>query len=316
MLTADILIMPLKVLATALGTGVLPPDSPVNRLQAAATTVDDARAQSTKVAKTVAAQWKGRGGDAVQTAAAVTGVKSSGITGDARTIAATIESASGKVKAASDEVNALIDSFGRSAAALGPALFTVAGLSALLPVAADHIGRGIGVVTRAQGSLRTDTATLMKSVRHDAPASTTLDKTALSKTNVDGKGVAVRLPDGSVAYAPNERAAKAVRAALSQRGVPYVWGGTTPQGFDCSGFTQWAYKQAGLDIPRLAQDQDTAGVRVSQAQLMPGDLAVWDGHVAMYVGNGKLIEAGDPVQLSPVRTTNLNQGFQGFYRPR
>ena len=50
-------------------------------------------------------------------------------------------------------------------------------------------------------------------------------------------------------------------------------------------------------------------------QLLPGDLAVWDGHVAMVVGNGVMIEAGDPVGLSPIRTTNLGQGFQGFWRP-
>jgi cell wall-associated NlpC family hydrolase len=48
---------------------------------------------------------------------------------------------------------------------------------------------------------------------------------------------------------------------------------------------------------------------------LPGDLAVWDGHVAMIVGNGTMIEAGDPVQLSPIRTTNAGQGFQGFWRP-
>ena len=49
--------------------------------------------------------------------------------------------------------------------------------------------------------------------------------------------------------------------------------------------------------------------------LPPGDLAVWDGHVAMVVGNGMMIEAGDPVHLSPIRTTNAGQGFQGFWRP-
>ncbi|BBX18121.1 glycoside hydrolase [Mycolicibacterium duvalii] len=130
-----------------------------------------------------------------------------------------------------------------------------------------------------------------------------------------GEGVAVRLPDGSVVMAPNPVAASAVRHALTQLGVPYQWGGTTPGvGLDCSGLTQWAYDQAGLDIPRLAQEQDI-GTAVAAADLRPGDLAVWDGHVAMIVGDGTMIEAGDPVQLSPVRTTNLNQGFQGFWRP-
>ncbi|WP_244918646.1 C40 family peptidase, partial [Mycolicibacterium phlei] len=64
-----------------------------------------------------------------------------------------------------------------------------------------------------------------------------------------GDGVAVRLPDGSVVTAPNAVAASAVRHALTQLGVPYQWGGTTPGvGLDCSGLTQWAYREAGLTL--------------------------------------------------------------------
>jgi cell wall-associated NlpC family hydrolase len=130
-----------------------------------------------------------------------------------------------------------------------------------------------------------------------------------------GSGVGVSLPDGSTATAPNAVAASAVRHALTQLGVPYDWGGTTPGvGLDCSGLTQWAYHQAGLDLPRLAQEQDV-GAGVDRGSVRPGDLAVWDGHVAMIVGNGLMIEAGDPVKLSPIRTTNAGQGFQGFWRP-
>ncbi|HJC61738.1 MAG TPA: C40 family peptidase [Candidatus Dietzia intestinigallinarum] len=130
-----------------------------------------------------------------------------------------------------------------------------------------------------------------------------------------GSGVEVVLPDGSVATAPNEQAADAVRNALSQQGVPYVWGGTTPgQGLDCSGLTQWAYRDAGVEIPRLAQEQ-TVGVQISQEDLAPGDLLVWDGHVAMYIGNGQLVEAGDPVAVSGLRTDNIGMSFYGFYRP-
>ena len=149
------------------------------------------------------------------------------------------------------------------------------------------------------------------------PAPAVADLSALPLPDADqfGEGVAVALPDGSTVTAPNAVAADAVRHALTQLGVPYVWGGTTPGvGLDCSGLTQWAYHEAGLDLPRLAQEQDL-GAAVNQNSLRPGDLAVWDGHVAMIVGNGMMIEAGDPVQLSPIRTTNAGQGFQGFFRP-
>jgi peptidoglycan DL-endopeptidase CwlO len=147
---------------------------------------------------------------------------------------------------------------------------------------------------------------LAKFSSHDAP---------LPEAAAFGDGFAVRLPDGSTAMAPNAVAASAVRHALTQLGVPYQWGGTTPGvALDCSGLTQWAYHEAGLNIPRLAQEQDI-GAAVNAGSLRPGDLAVWDGHVAMIVGNGTMIEAGDPVKLSPIRTTNLAQGFQGFWRP-
>ena len=127
-----------------------------------------------------------------------------------------------------------------------------------------------------------------------------------------GDGFAVRLPDGSTAMAPNAVAASAVRHALTQLGVPYQWGGTAPGvGLDCSGLTQWAYHEAGLNIPRLAQEQDI-GAAVDAGSLRPGDLAVWDGHVAMIVGNGTMIEAGDPVQAVADPNDQRGAGFSGL----
>ncbi|WP_369634636.1 C40 family peptidase, partial [Nocardia sp. JMUB6875] len=86
-------------------------------------------------------------------------------------------------------------------------------------------------------------------------------------------------------------------------------------GMDCSGLTQWAYAQAGVSLPRLAQEQGYGHQRIGPGDLMPGDLAVWDGHVAMIIGNGQLVEAGDPVQIGPIRTQNSGMRFLGFYRP-
>ncbi|MED5812478.1 C40 family peptidase [Mycolicibacterium sp. 050232] len=171
-------------------------------------------------------------------------------------------------------------------------------------------GAGSGGFTAAPAGFSggSPPATALDADRAEAPV-------GLRDPGMFGGGVAVRLPDGSTATAPNAVAASAVRHALTQLGVPYRWGGTTPGvGLDCSGLTQWAYHEAGLDLPRLAQEQDI-GKAVSAGSLRPGDLAVWDGHVAMVVGANTMIEAGDPVKLSPIRTTNAGQGFQGFWRP-
>jgi cell wall-associated NlpC family hydrolase len=101
----------------------------------------------------------------------------------------------------------------------------------------------------------------------------------------------------------------AVAAAESQLGVPYVWGGETPGvGFVCSGLVQWAWRQAGVNLPRTSGAQFAATTPVSIADLEPGDLLFYgpDGsdHVAMYVGGNTMIEApetGEVVHLTPLR---------------
>ncbi|MGX9790197.1 C40 family peptidase [Mycobacterium sp. MMS18-G62] len=195
------------------------------------------------------------------------------------------------------------------AAPTGPTPTSPAGF---VPPSMPSMGSGMGAplsgLSGAGGALGSGLADLAGSSPHEAAM-------PLPDAATFGDGVAVRLPDGSTAMAPNAVAASAVRHAMTQLGVPYQWGGTTPGvGLDCSGLTQWAYHEAGLNIPRLAQEQDI-GAAVEPGSLLPGDLAVWDGHVAMIVGNGTMIEAGDPVQLSPIRTANAGQNFQGFWRP-
>lgn len=88
-----------------------------------------------------------------------------------------------------------------------------------------------------------------------------------------------------------------LRTAYSMRGVPYVFGGTSPYGFDCSGFTQYCFRHAGISIPRLADSQYYAATRISTNQLRPGDLVFFNtyapgvSHVGIYVGDGQFIHA-------------------------
>jgi cell wall-associated NlpC family hydrolase len=133
---------------------------------------------------------------------------------------------------------------------------------------------------------------------------------------ITGTGVTVTLPNGTSVTAPNAKAATAVRAALSQLGVPYRYGANRPGAvLDCSALTQYAYRQAGVALGRTSGSQ-TVGAKITANNLMAGDLAVWDGHVAMALGNGQMLETGATVvKIVPLRRSNIGMHFLGFYRP-
>lgn len=99
--------------------------------------------------------------------------------------------------------------------------------------------------------------------------------------------------------------AQIVNNALQYLGVPYVWGGTTPSGFDCSGFVQYVYAQMGISIPRVTYDQQAACTPVSLVSLQPGDLVFWGYsayHVGIYIGNGQFVHAPAPGQSVKIQS--------------
>jgi cell wall-associated NlpC family hydrolase len=138
---------------------------------------------------------------------------------------------------------------------------------------------------------------------------------------VQAAGGNVNLSGG--ATPPNAVAAAAIAAARSRLGVPYVWGATGPNSFDCSGLTQWSYAHAGVSLPRTAAEQWNAGPHPALVDLQPGDLLFFASdtsnpatihHVTMYIGQGQMIaapETGENVQIQSVYMA----GFIGAMRP-
>jgi len=129
----------------------------------------------------------------------------------------------------------------------------------------------------------------------------------------------------ALAFGEASQTSGTVVAALSfaaeQLNTPYVWGGTGNGGFDCSGLAQAAFQQAGVDLPRVAQDQFNAGPSVpGGSSVAPGDLIFFGGgpssvdHVGLYVGGGEMIDA--PHTGALVRFDNADwSGFVGATRP-
>ena len=87
-----------------------------------------------------------------------------------------------------------------------------------------------------------------------------------------------------------------VDKARTAVGTPYSWGGSSLSGMDCSGLVAYAYEAAGIDVPRTSSQQAAAGQSISQSELQPGDLVVWPGHIAIYSGDGKIIDASGSKQ--------------------
>ncbi|NFS12543.1 glycoside hydrolase [Clostridium botulinum] len=110
----------------------------------------------------------------------------------------------------------------------------------------------------------------------------------------------------------SEEARAIIKEAQKYLGIPYLWGGTTPEGFDCSGLMQYVFNSQGIEIPRVSQDQQSFAEPINLSKLKPGDLVFNKSsnstHVGLYIGDDKYLHAphtGDVVKISTLSTSNM-----------
>ncbi len=165
----------------------------------------------------------------------------------------------------------------------------------------------LGTLHEALSQVTSDIATYIREQQAAAAA-------AATRTLQSAKPIA-----GSRAVPVDDRASVAIRAAFSLLGVPYVWGGASRRGVDCSGLILLAYAAAGIFLPHYSGFQFAATQRVPLFDLRPGDILFYgkngDDHETLYIGNGKVIQAertGTVVQITPIW---FGPDFAGIGRP-
>ena len=169
------------------------------------------------------------------------------------------------------------------------------------------IGERNARLARAAAARRAAAAAAAAAAQNPAPTTTTTAPVS-SPTS------------GAPAPPANSLGEQAVQIAMGELGVPYVWGGASPSGFDCSGLTMWVYAQLGIHLDHYTVSQFNAGPHVAESDLAPGDLVFFEpgiGHVGIYIGNGEFIHAphtGTVVQISSLSDSWYAAEYQGAVR--
>ena len=169
------------------------------------------------------------------------------------------------------------------------------------------IGERNARLARAAAARRAAAAAAAAAAQNPAPTTTTTAPVS-SPTS------------GAPAPPANSLGEQAVQIAMGELGVPYVWGGASPSGFDCSGLTMWVYDQLGIHLDHYTVSQFNAGPHVAESDLAPGDLVFFEpgiGHVGIYIGNGEFIHAphtGTVVQISSLSDSWYAAEYQGATR--
>ncbi|NGP07689.1 C40 family peptidase [Rhodococcus sp. 14C212] len=168
----------------------------------------------------------------------------------------------------------------------------------------------LGAVTVSAGPALAEPITVPGVGSFELPAGVTLPPEVTNLVPPAPQGAAPA-PAAPFSAPVTSVAQRAVDAAHTKLGAPYVYGAAGPDAFDCSGLVQWAYKQAGLNLPRTSYDQAAAGRAVDVSALQPGDVVSFYGgsHSGIYIGNGNVIHAstsGQPVKVAPVSSMPMD----------
>ena len=180
----------------------------------------------------------------------------------------------------------------------------------------QHAAYALAALKTQRQQQKQHAAQLLSSKQDTLASLTAQQQQAVAATSIGAGGTTLGTYTGPM----STQAGKAIAFAYSALGTPYLWGGTGPGGYDCSGLVQAAWAAAGVSIPRNTYQQWAALPHIAASAIEPGDLLFYEGigHVAMYVGNGQIIDAprtGLTVERIPMSTSWYASTFVGAARP-
>lgn len=206
--------------------------------------------------------------------------------------------------------------------------FGTVGIGGVDAVVSDAVARSLGVPAGNAiviSAPHAHLAALMATIRKKLPSQTSV--AALVTQMISGGTAVTTGAAGAVSTTASQGSgltaqelATFLAAARSRVGMPYVWGGDGPTQFDCSGLVQWSMRQAGVLMPRVAADQARTGPLLPLTALRPGDLLFYHtdptaptyiSHVAIYLGNGLMLQAPEPGMDVQIVPADFGAGFAG-----
>lgn len=212
--------------------------------------------------------------------------------------------------------------------------FGTLGIGGVNAVVSNGVARSLGapsgnalvISTKASG-FRSVEAALSRMVPHGTGVEPLVKQVNAPSGSAPSSGAAASGAAGagpaSEAAVPSSVLDTMLKAAMSRLGMPYVWGAEGPTSFDCSGLVQWSFARAGIVMPRVAADQALTGPAVPVSQLKPGDLLFYHtdptapsyiSHVAIYLGDGWMIQAPEPGKNVEVVPADFGSEFAGAVR--